>query len=54
MVWKKFKGDVEHFAREEIEMHGSIQTNLNNVIAHSSIRILAATQNLLSLFASEK
>lgn len=50
----KFKGDVEHFAREEIEMYGSIQTNLNNVIAQSSIRILAATQYPVSLFASEK
>lgn len=50
----KFKGDVEHFAREEIEMHGSVQTNINNVIAQSSIRILAATQHPFSLFASEK
>lgn len=50
----KSKGDVEHFASEEMEMHGSIQTNINNVIAQSSIRMLAATQHPFSLFASEK
>lgn len=50
----KFKGDIEHFAREEAEMHGSTQTNLNKVIAHSSVRILAAIQYPFSLFASEK
>lgn len=50
----KFKGDVEHFAREEMEMHGSIQTNINNVIAQSSIRILAATQHPFSLLPDKK
>ena len=50
----KFKSDAEHFSREEMEMYGSIQTNINNVIVQSGIKILATTQHPFFLFASEK